>query len=134
MWRDLALLLARRHEKRFAFRIPWHKGDVSKLEPGKKTKPDKQLLNATNLVTLVKGIRLRASWPVRDLDTGKITRRGRKLSVRSACLVAALIEARAARTEKGAIAMVLEERVPRHKRLPDVYSRYQRAKALIDKN
>jgi hypothetical protein len=133
MWHDLALLLARRYEENTSFRIPWNEGDVDKLKPGRKLRPDKKILAATKIQTYVRAIQKRASWNDRDLKTAKIVRRGLKLNIRKACLVAALIEAGAAKSEKYAIAMVIDDRVPRHKKLPDVYSRYQRSVALIGK-
>lgn len=132
MWHDLALLLARRYES--SFRIPWHEGDPSKRRPGKKVKRDVQLLNAANLISQVEGIQKRAGWTKLDL-AGKKTA-GIQLSLRKASLVVALLQKRPKRegkaiTEEKAVTMVLENSIPPN--LPDVWRRYQHAKALYKK-
>jgi len=130
MWHDLALTLARRYQRDTKFRIPWHCDEPRR--PGPKTRPDRQLLEAVNLVNRIQGIRKRAGWPERDLKSGKVVRVGRKLSLHKACEAVSLLESGKAESEQDAVDAVL--RGPKQKGGPDVYSRYQRARALTDRS
>ena len=129
MWHDLALTLARRYERNARFRIPWH-GDKPR-RPGPKTSPERQLLEAANLVIRIRGIRKRTGWTEHDPKTGEVIKTGRRLTLRKACEAVSLLESGKVESEQKAVDVVL--RGPKQKGGPDVYSRYQRAKALIDR-
>jgi hypothetical protein len=129
MWHDLALTLARRYERDAKFRIPWHGGEPRR--PGPKARPDRQLLTADRLIKRIQGICKRTGWTERDPKTGKVIRAGRKLSVRKACEAVSLLESGKAKSEQKAVDAVFSGL--KQKGGPDIYSRYQRARALTDR-